>query len=140
MGSLREQFLQAADLRRDTVDCPEWGGVVTVRELTGPQRDQHQINQFRFDSETGKPSLSPKLDNALLVCWAVIDPDTGERIFSDDDLPELRKKSGRVLDRIGSKVLELTGMGGAEKNSETTPGSSPSTTSPSPSGTPTPSA
>lgn len=128
MGSLREQFLQSGDLRRDTVDCPEWGGVVTVRELTGPQRDQHQINQFRFDAETGKPSLSPKLDNALLACWAVIDPETGERIFSDDDLPELRKKSGRVLDRIGEKILGLSGMGGSEKNSETTPTSSPSTT------------
>ncbi len=127
--SLRDKYKEAGGLRRETITVPEWGEVM-VRELTAPEYEAYQLSQLDFtklDPE-GKPARDVKLGFARLACWAVIDPETGARVFDEADLEWLGGKPSRVLAPIGAKVLELTGVGGAEKNSETTPTSSPSTT------------
>ena len=35
----KEQILQADDLKTETVEVPEWGGDVLLRELRGRERD-----------------------------------------------------------------------------------------------------
>lgn len=124
--SLKETLLKSGGLRREAVDCHEWGQV-TVRELTAAERDAHQSSQIAVD-DAGNSRLAPRLDSARLACWGVIDPETGQQVFSDDDLPELRRQPGRILDKVSEAVLRLSGFGKSEKNSETTPTSSPSTT------------
>ncbi len=135
---LREQFLKAADLQRGTVDVPEWGGHVTVREMTGPERDAFQLEAIEADGAGGL-RVVPKQDNARVVCMCVIDPDSGNALFTEDDLPAVRRKSGQVLERIAGRVLELSGLkGDSKKNSETTPPSSDGISSPGTSEKPTP--
>ncbi len=122
--SLRDKYKEAGGLRRDTVTVPEWGEVC-VRELTAPEYEHYQLGQLDFsktDSE-GRPARVAKLDFARLVCWVVIDPETGERVFTDADLEWLAAKPNRILEPLGTAALKLTGVGGAEKNSETTPAS-----------------
>ena len=112
-----ESILAAEDFKYAEVDCPEWGGTVRVRSLSGGQRAQitQRVNDKQLD----------ELDE-LLAVMACVDED-GSRIFTNKDIASLKKKSAAVVTRIAKKVLEISGIGNeagevdeAKKNSELT--------------------
>lgn len=113
-----ESILAAEDFKYAEVECPEWGGTVRVRSLSGGQRAQitQRVNDKQLD----------ELDE-LLAVMACVDED-GSRIFTNKDIASLKKKSAAVVTRIAKKILEISGVGNeaneideAKKNSETTP-------------------
>jgi len=82
--------------------------------------------------------------SARLVRLAVIDPDTGEQEFTDDDLPALAGRSPEVLVRLAAAISTLSALNPeneqrAEKNSGATPNGSHSSDSASLSDAPPPS-
>ena len=104
----KAQILQADDLPTEVVEVPEWGGSVTVRTLTGTERDafEESITKRRGDSvEVNMINLRAKL------CAMTMIDDDGERYFSDADVAELGKKSANVLDRIFAVAQRLNGFG-----------------------------
>ena len=112
-----ESILAAEDFKYAEVECPEWGGIVRVRSLSGGQRAQitQRVNDKQLD----------ELDE-LLAVMACVDED-GSRIFTNKDIVSLKKKSAAVVTRIAKKVLEISGIGNeagevdeAKKNSELT--------------------
>jgi hypothetical protein len=112
-----ESILAAEDFKYAEVECPEWGGTVRVRSLSGGQRAQitQRVNDKQLD----------ELDE-LLAVMACVDED-GSRIFTNKDIASLKKKSAAVVTRIAKKVLEISGIGNeagevdeAKKNSELT--------------------
>ena len=112
-----ESILAAEDFKYAEVECPEWGGTVRVRSLSGGQRAQitQRVNDKQLD----------ELDE-LLTVMACVDED-GSRIFTNKDIASLKKKSAAVVTRIAKKVLEISGIGNeagevdeAKKNSELT--------------------
>ena len=112
-----ESILAAEDFKYAEVACPEWGGTVRVRSLSGGQRAQitQRVNDKQLD----------ELDE-LLPVMACVDED-GSRIFTNKDIASLKKKSAAVVTRIAKKVLEISGIGNeagevdeAKKNSEPT--------------------
>ena len=112
-----ESILAAEDFKYAEVECPEWGGTVRVRSLSGGQRAQitQRVNDKQLD----------ELDE-LLAVMACVDED-GSRIFTNKDIVSLKKKSAAVVTRIAKKVLEISGIGNeagevdeAKKNSELT--------------------
>ena len=112
-----ESILAAEDFKYAEVECPEWGGTVRVRSLSGGQRAQitQRVNDKQLD----------ELDE-LLAVMACVDED-GSRIFTNKDIASLKKKSAAVVTRIAKKVLEISGIGNeagevdeAKKNSEPT--------------------
>lgn len=132
MGILsKAQILQAVDLRRETVDVPEWGGSVLVRELTAAGRDQFEQGMLRTDADGRR---LPDFANmrARLVSMCLIDEETGELMFEPAELDLLGKKSAAALSRVFEVCQRLNGMTGgdveaAAKNSETgQSGASPS--------------
>ena len=38
----RSQILEAKDRDYETIDCPEWGGEVRLRSISGTQRDEYE--------------------------------------------------------------------------------------------------
>ena len=112
-----ESILAAEDFKYAEVECPEWGGTVRVRSLSGGQRAQitQRVNDKQLD----------ELDE-LLAVMACVDED-GSRIFTNKDIASLKKKSAAVVTRIAKKVLEISGIGNeagevdeAKKNLELT--------------------
>lgn len=109
-------ILQAEDFVYDEVDCPEWGGTVRIRSLSGAQR---VVLKKAIDAERDD------VDETLCV-MAIVDED-GNRILKREQIAELSKKNTAVLTRIAIRVLEISGMRNrkkaiedAEKNSEET--------------------
>ena len=98
-----ETILNAEDFRYEDVECPEWGGTVRVRSLSGGQRSV--ITQRVQDKAT------EDLEELLVVMGCV--DETGNRIFTNKDIEKLQKKSNAPISRISKKIMELSGIGNA---------------------------
>jgi hypothetical protein len=87
----RDQILEANDLETREVDCPEWGGSVLVRALSGRERDAWEASLVQM---RGKQQV-PQMGNvrAKLVVRCCVD-ENGERLFSDADVKALGREVG----------------------------------------------
>ncbi len=96
-------ILAADDLPRESVTVPEWGGEVLVRTMTGTERDAFESSLLEKDK---------RMENmrARLVSLTLCD-ETGERMFSDDEVTALGKKSAIALDRVFAVAQRLNGIG-----------------------------
>ena len=99
----REQILSATDIAREVVKVPEWGGEVAIAAMSGAARDAWE------QSLVGERKLS--LDNiaARLVAYCAVDAD-GKRLFSNDDIEALGRKSARALARCVKVAQKLNGL------------------------------
>ena len=90
------------ELKKVLVDVPEWGGSLWVQEMTGEQRD-------RFDRW-----VTEKADGVggfrVRVLIATVVDEEGIPLFSDLDIPDLNKKSGKAVAKLSDKGMELSGM------------------------------
>ena len=93
----REEILaMGTRLKTEVVEVPEWGGAVTVTELTSRERDAWEQSVMEMDLETEE--VTSKADNARakLILRTVIDEE-GNRMFRDTD-----------LDMLGNRIAAIT--------------------------------
>jgi len=103
----REAILDADDRVFEAVDCPEWGGKVRVRGLTGTQRDAYEASLLEERGGSRKMNLANA--RAKMVVLAVVDND-GRPIFTNDDVRALGRKSALPIERIFDVARRLSGM------------------------------
>ena len=102
-----ESILSADDFVYADVDCPEWGGTVRVRSLSGAQR----------------VTIKKAIDNGAqdvdeMVCvMAAVDAD-GKRIFERKHIDALSRKNTAPVTRCAVRVLEISGMRDPKKSIE----------------------
>ena len=132
-------ILTAQDLQTEDVEVPEWGGAVRVRSFTGRERDAFESSMVRGEGRDRKVDLTNM--RARLVGLTVID-ETGQRLFTDEEVDLLGAKSGAALDRVFAVAQKLNGLSGADveelsKNSSGVPSAVSTSASALPSGSPT---
>lgn len=103
----REQILGAQDLTQEEVEVPEWGGVVLVRGLTGAQRDRFEASMVEQKGKERRINMENL--RAKLVAMSIID-ENGKRLFTQQDIDALAKKSGAALDRVYAVAQRLSGL------------------------------
>jgi len=103
---LSSEILGCDDLRRKEVKVPQWGKTLTIQEM-GLQESLQSIGSIHPD-ENGQVTLS-HLDIAQVVAYGVIDPETGERVFSDADVPKLARKNRAPLMLLYTEITALSG-------------------------------
>jgi len=99
------------DLKKEKVTCPEWGGDVFVRSLTGSEKEDFTASLFDYDDKgvpTRKPDYLVNIKVGMLV--RSICDENGERIFADEDAKELADKSNVVLSRLDKVCNRLNGV------------------------------
>lgn len=101
----RDAILNADDFEYEDVPCPEWGGTVRVKALTGEERDAFE--QVLTDNRINKKPT--KHVRARLLISAIID-EKGKPLFKLGDLELLSKKSAKPLDRLFDAVSRLSGI------------------------------
>ena len=103
----KQQILEAADLPRETVEVPEWGGSVIVQGLSAAE------SRELFNDAGNKDSFAVRLLVASLV------DEDGTRLFSYEDISALAAKSSQVLARVVKVAnrINLFDVGDATKNS-----------------------
>ena len=117
----REEILAAQDLKSETVEVPEWGGPITLRELTALERERFQ------DLVVAKDGAAP-MPTSRMFAWLVAlctRGEDGERLFSDGDVEAIANKSLGVLLRLGAIAQRLNSLG-AEAAEDAVKNSGPS--------------
>lgn len=107
----KAQILAADDIKTEVVEVPEWGGQVLVRALDGAGRDQFEAEFLQIDTSGAKPTYEMDLLNARarLVALSLVDEKL-QRLFTDDDVISLGKKSAAALDRVYAVAQRLSGL------------------------------
>ena len=106
--ALKDKIFEA-QIKKESVFVPQWDVTVEVRELNGGQRAKFFENVMVKDA---KGNLEPKVDKmeleiVLLSCY---DPETGERLFKEEDRASVAGLSGGALDLISKVGLRLSGL------------------------------
>jgi len=102
----------------DDVEVPEWGGVVHVRAISSAElaRAQRQATNSR-GVEDGLKAMS------LVVVAGCLDPK-----FVEGRARQLQNKEPGLIHRIGSRILELSGLGDEDEEDDDLGESSPTST------------
>jgi hypothetical protein len=107
----KDDILAAEDRATEVVDVPEWGGAVTIRALSGTERDRFETESVSYGrTNQGGLQISGVQTNnvrARLVALSVIDAD-GKRMFSDKDVLALGDKSAAALNRVFEAAQRLS--------------------------------
>ncbi len=104
----RDAILAARSLPTEDVEVPEWAGTVMVRGLDGQGRDEFEASMMVV--RNGKAYPDTANTRAKLVARCVIDPATGEPMFTQQDVFELGKLSGAALNRVFAVASRLSGL------------------------------
>lgn len=109
----REQILTAQKLRTETVDAPEWGGTVAIKEMTSTERLDYfsALSRFEVETDDRKRNL---LNTALFVCRVAVDAN-GERLFDDDHAESLAAKNEKTLNAVANAAAVLNRIIPAEE-------------------------
>ena len=102
------EILGFDDLKTKVVTVKQWKCKLTIRELGLDE------GLRLFDHVAGDKVKVNAEQIAQVVAWGVIDSD-GERVFSDEDVPALMKKSKAALVFLYGEITKLS-TGDAGKN------------------------
>lgn len=104
--SLGQDVLEIDDLRTAEVEVPQWKQTITIREL-GLQESMLAYGSLK-PGEGGEVTLDYN-DIAQIVAYGVIDPETGDRAFSDEDVPKLARKNKKAVMLLYTAITDLSG-------------------------------
>lgn len=110
MGFLNKtQILEVEDLPHEDVEVPEWGGSVRVIGLDGESSSKFSAQMVEIGEDGTPKSIS--LDNfqARLLVLTLHDEDN-KRLFTEEEIVKLGKKSSKVLTRLATIAQRLSGM------------------------------
>lgn len=103
----KKDILLAKDIKTEKVSVPEWGGDVLVRGLTGAERDEFEGSIVQIEGK--KQTMDMGNIRARLCAMSMVD-EQGVRIFDEEDVDELGKKSASALQRIFEVTQRLSGL------------------------------
>lgn len=104
-GGLRDQIFASKDLDSEIVEVPEWGLKLEVRSMSAGERSRSMRNWLDDDQKVDLEKFYP-----AIIAASVFDPESGERVFEQDDAEKLNEKSSRVIERLAMVALRLSGM------------------------------
>lgn len=114
----KDMILGADDTVREVVFVKEWGGSVTVKSMSGVERDAFEstINTPITDAETGATTTSRNMENfRARLCAACMVNTNGKLLFPNpEDVVKLGKKNSKALDRVMSVAQKINGIGAKE--------------------------
>ena len=102
----RIEILEANDLQREKIEVPDWGGSVYIQTINGFERDAFES---RCIAARKNGSLDTKLLKAQLVILSLFDED-GKRIFNENDINDLNRKSSKVIDDLFTVAQRISGL------------------------------
>lgn len=116
-ASIRDRIAAVAPYESKLVEVSEWDATIEVRSMSLGERNAMLTDA---DGDTDISALYPKI---VLRC--AYDPESGERIFGDDDEAFINTRPAHIIDKLAIPALQLSGMAeaalddAAKKSSET---------------------
>lgn len=103
MKLLDRNKILSAKLKTITINIPEWGGDVLIKEPTGYERAEYEL----LISKASNDDNFLKEIRAICAAKCLID-EKGKRLFSDDDIKLLQEVSANALDRVIDAYREIS--------------------------------
>lgn len=100
MALSRDSILKANDRKYGEIDVPEWGGALSIRSLSGADRDKLGKHLKQHGS----------IGFSTLVVLLGAATEDGKRLFKDDDYEGLNARCPKVMDRVAETILKLNGL------------------------------
>jgi len=105
----KAEILAQDDLKTEDVQVPEWGMAwVRVRTLNASERDHFEASTVVRNGKKTTTNFENIRARLCLLC--MVDPETGERLFQEEDTFPLGGKSAAALDRIFTVAQRLNGL------------------------------
>ena len=103
--SLRDRILSAKDIKSNIITVPQWGLDLDIRTMTAIERSRLVATCTKADGTVDMEKMYP-----LLLISAVYDPETGEKVFTNEDVDALQDKSAAAVELVAKSVMEASGM------------------------------
>jgi hypothetical protein len=102
----KQSIIEAEDRPITEVDCPEWGGTVGIRAMSGSDMAEYQgvLAEGVGEGNMDYPQLI-----LLLLSMSIVDSE-GARMFSRSDIKCLGDKSGQCLMRVFKAAASLNNL------------------------------
>lgn len=113
MSDIRKKILASADSPIDVVDVPEWGVTVGIRAMSARSR-AHVMELSQNADGLDAARVEAMWSRTLVGC--LVDPETGDPIFDEDDMEALMDKSAHVVERLWTACFERSGLTEAKAN------------------------
>lgn len=101
----KNEIVAAQDRKIIKVEVPEWNGEVGIALMNAADRDSWENEVISFDAK-GKVQTKKEFFRLKLLVRTLVD-DRGIRLFSDEEILELGKKSSEVILRLFEKSMEV---------------------------------
>jgi hypothetical protein len=105
------------ELAEERVPIPEWGRTMIVREMTAAENRDYQLSNVKFD-KGGNPKGMNKQDVDLRLLQRTCVDEQGNRVFSEDDFPLLRKQPAKIVLKLVRVAKTLSGLNDDEEVDE----------------------
>lgn len=103
--SLRDRILSSQDIKSNIVHVEAWEVDIDIRTITAVERSRLVASCTKEDGNIDMEKMYP-----MLIVSAVFDPETGEKVFSAEDMELIQNKSASAVEFVAQKVMELSGM------------------------------
>lgn len=120
--SIRDRIAAVAPYSSKLVPVEEWGIEAEIRSLSLGERNEMLNKAAGDDGDADIRSIYPEM-----VVRCTFDPETGERVFGDDDIAFINSRPANLVDKLAVPAMELSGMADdavedeAKKSSKTEP-------------------
>jgi len=101
-----EEILAVSDLKTEDVEVPEWGAIVTIRSLTGVERDK--LETAMVTEKGGSRTVNFTNFRAKLIAASAID-EAGRQLFIPTQVEALGRKNAQALSRLFNVASRLSG-------------------------------
>ena len=103
----KDEILRAHDIKVQKLVIPEWEGEIYVKGLTGAERDAFEASVIEMKGD--KTTVKMENIRAKLAAMCICD-EKGERLFNDEEVLMLARKSASALQRIFDVAQRLSGL------------------------------
>lgn len=107
----REDFLSGNHLRRELVEVEELGGAVYMRELSTAQLLSFRARVKQLQKSGAKETTPDQsIELIVLIISMTVCDQSGQLLFTKEDMQKLMDNKPAVIIQLGSKALEMVGL------------------------------
>ena len=112
--SLRDRILASDDIGKQIITVPHWDDVeLEIRTMTAAERASMLNSAVGPDGEMDLEELYPRI-----LIGTIFDPETGEAVFTHEDVSALKNKSASAVEFVAQKSMALSGLTGEAVDAE----------------------
>ena len=106
MSSLSDKIFAADDIESELIEVTQWGVTLLIKSMSAKARAV--MIDSAMSNNAGVFNIQQVMPDIVIQC--TFDPETGERVFLDNDRDALMSKSAGAVEEVATVAMRLSGM------------------------------